>query len=131
MFIGDLAEVVLIQGPTKQKLVVGVDGNWNSTFIPRWYFVNSNEKLEHTAAEIRGGLDGLIIAKGIESSYSKIPSLKLSQILEMYYSARGLFDISTRACNRGTLFPGVAPNSTMFSQVISYTVLSLDKALQI
>lgn len=125
MLIGDLAEVVLIQGPMKQKLVVGANGNWNSSSMPRWYFLNSHEKLEFTAAEIRGGLDGLIIANEIESLYSKVPTLKLSQILEMYYSARGLFDSSIKACNRGTLFPAVAQNSTMSSQVkLCYSIIS-------
>lgn len=120
MLIGDLAEVALIQGPRNEKLSVGVNGNWNSSAVPHWYFLSSNDKLEFTTAEIRGGLDGLIIANKIESLYSQIPSLKLSQILDMYYSNHGLVDPSIKACNRRTLFTEVAPNSTMSAQVILY-----------
>lgn len=118
-----MAEVTLIQGPTNEKLSVGVNGNWNSSSVPRWYFLKSNEKLQFTTAEIRGDLDGLILANEIESLYSKIPTLKLSQILDMYYNARGLFNPSIRACNRKTLFKTLAENSTMIAQVIYYVIL--------
>ncbi|XP_070159046.1 uncharacterized protein [Polyergus mexicanus] len=120
---GDLAEVTLIQGPTNEKLNVGVNGNWNSSFVPRWYFLNSNEKLQFTTAEIRGGLDGLILANEIESLYSKIPTLKLSQILNMYYSTRGLFNPSIRACNRKTLFTTLTENSTLSMQTYSASLV--------
>lgn len=124
ILLGDLAEVALMQGPTKnEKFSVGVNGNWNSSALPRWYFLNSNEKLQFTTAEIRGDLDGLILANEVESMYKKIPYLKLSQILEMYYSPRGFFSPSIRACNRRTLFQKSASNSTMSSQVISCKIL--------
>lgn len=117
-----MAEVILIQGPTNQKLSVGANGNWNSSFVPRWYFLNSNEKLQFTTAEIRGDLDGLILANEIESLYSKIPTLKLSQILHMYYSTRGLFNPLIKACNRKMLFKSLTGNSTLTMQVICYTI---------
>ncbi|XP_076243989.1 uncharacterized protein LOC143185138 [Calliopsis andreniformis] len=120
---GDLAEVALIQGPTGEKLSVGVTGNWNSTTLPRWYFLNSNDKLEMTTAEIRGGLDGLILANEISKWYTKMPSLKLSQIFDMYYSPRGLFDSPIKACNRRTLFTSVAPNETMTAQAYAAALL--------
>ncbi|XP_029678047.1 uncharacterized protein LOC115244498 [Formica exsecta] len=120
---GDLAEVTLIQGPTNEKLSVGVNGNWNSSFVPRWYFLNSNEKLQFTTAEIRGDLDGLILANEIESLYSKIPTLKLSQILNMYYSTRGLLNPSIRACNRKTLFTTLTENSTLSMQTYSASLV--------
>jgi len=120
MLTGDLAEVALLQGPRYDKVSVGVDGNWNSSFLPRWYFLKSNEKLEFTTAEIRGALDGLILANEIESLYTKVPTLRLSQILDMYYNAHGLFNSSIRACNRRTLFKTIASGSTMNEQVILY-----------
>ncbi|XP_050446645.1 uncharacterized protein LOC126849116 [Cataglyphis hispanica] len=120
---GDLAEVTLIQGPTNEKLSVGVNGNWNSSFMPRWYFLNSNEKLQFTTAEIRGDLDGLILASEIESLYSRIPTLKLSQILNMYYSTRGLFNPSIRACNRKKLFTTLTENSTLSMQAYSASLV--------
>lgn len=117
--VGDLAEVTLIQGPTGHKLEVGVSGNWNSSSVPRWYFLKRNDSLEFTTAEIRGDIDGLILANEIENLYSKVPKLKLSQILDMYYGARGLFDHSVRACNRGSQFATISSNAsqTMSDQV--------------
>ncbi|XP_043261314.1 uncharacterized protein LOC122402521 isoform X2 [Colletes gigas] len=120
---GDLAEVALIQGPRGEKISVGATGNWNSTSLPRWYFLNTNEKLEMTIAEIRGDLDGLILANEINKWYSKIPNLKLSQIFDMYYSKQGFFDSSIRACNRRTLFTAVAPNETMSAQTYRAALL--------
>ncbi|XP_011055834.1 PREDICTED: uncharacterized protein LOC105146903 [Acromyrmex echinatior] len=108
---GDLAEVILMQGPTNnkdEKFVVGVDGNWNSSALPRWYFLTNNSKLQFTAAEIRGDIDGFILAREIEALFSKIPKLRLSQILDLYYSSRGLFNPTIRACNRKTLFENIS-----------------------
>ncbi|XP_076648480.1 uncharacterized protein LOC143356563 [Halictus rubicundus] len=120
---GDLAEVALIQGPTKSKVSVGTTGHWNSTALPRWYFLDSNETFEMTTAEIRGDLDGLILANEITKLYSNRPSLRLSQVFDMYYSERGLFEPSIRACNRRTLFTAVASNETMTNQTYSAAVL--------
>ncbi|XP_031849271.2 uncharacterized protein LOC116434746 isoform X1 [Nomia melanderi] len=119
---GDLAEVALTRGPLG-KISVGGIGHWNSTALPRWYFLDSNDTLEMTTAEIRGDIDGLILANEINKWYSRIPSLKLSQIFDMYYSTQGLFDSSIRACNRRTLFTSVAPNETMSAQAYSAAVL--------
>ncbi|KAL6254281.1 hypothetical protein P5V15_014896 [Pogonomyrmex californicus] len=120
---GDLAEVTLIQGPTNEKFSIGVNGTWNSSAMPRWYFLKNNEKLQFTAAEIRGDLDGLIIAGKIESLYTNIPTLRLSQILDLYYSPRGLFDPWIRACNRRILFRTIASNSTMAEQAYSASLI--------
>lgn len=120
---GDLAEVALRLGPVRDKLSVGVTGNWNSTALPRWYFLSSNEKFEMTTAEIRGDLDGLILANEISKRYSNMPSLRLSQIFDMYYSPLGFFDTSIRACDRRTLFTSVAPNKTMTDQTYSAALL--------
>ncbi|XP_014480886.1 PREDICTED: uncharacterized protein LOC106747658 [Dinoponera quadriceps] len=129
---GDLAEVVLIQGPVGQKLTIGSNGNWNSSAEPHWYFLKSNNSLEFTTAEIRGNFDGLILANEIETLYSRVPTLKLSQILEMYYGAHGLFDHSIRACNRGILFTTMTSNAsqTMFAQTYSAS-MALKEDLQI
>lgn len=106
-----------MQGPIGESLQVGANGNWNSTAMPRWYFLNTFEKLQFTTAEIRGDLDGLILANEIKLWYSRIPNLRLSQIVDMYYSAPGLFNSTIRACNRRSLFRYVAPNSTLCEQV--------------
>ncbi|OAD54860.1 hypothetical protein WN48_06060 [Eufriesea mexicana] len=120
---GDLAEIALRLGPLRGELSVGVTGNWNSTALPRWYFLKSNDKYEMTTAEIRGDLDGLILANEINKWYSKISSLRLSQVFDMYYSSLGFFDSSIKACNRRTLFTSVAPNQTMVEQTYSAALL--------
>lgn len=115
---GNLAEVALRQSPLVDKpLNIGVDGHWNSSELPRWYFLGSNEDLFYTAAEIRGDLDGLILASELPAWYARVPNLKLSQILDMYYSERGVFNSSIRACNRKNLLASVAPKLTMAEQV--------------
>ncbi|XP_011864273.1 PREDICTED: uncharacterized protein LOC105560092 [Vollenhovia emeryi] len=119
---GDLAEVTLMQGPTNE-IGVGVNGMWNSSSLPRWYFLKSNEKLEFTTAEIRGDIDGLILASEIEALYSKVPSLRLSQILDQYYSPRGLFNPSIRACNRKKLFQTIIPKTIMTEQAYSASLI--------
>lgn len=82
---GDAAEVALHQGPVGD-IQVGASGAWNSTALPRWYFVSQNTRLEMTDAEIRGGIDGLIIGLNIRQWAQQAPTLRLSQLLEMYYS---------------------------------------------
>ncbi|XP_071627923.1 uncharacterized protein [Temnothorax longispinosus] len=119
---GDLAEITLMQGPTNEKISIGVNGMWNSSAMPRWYFLKSNQKLQFTTAEIRGDIDGLILASEIEALYSKVPTLRLSQILDQYYSSRGLFNSSIRACDRKTLFQTI-PKSIMSAQAYTASLV--------
>ncbi|KAL0102783.1 hypothetical protein PUN28_018225 [Cardiocondyla obscurior] len=107
---GDLAEVTLWQGPASNKISIGANGNWNSSSMPRWYFLKSNENLQFTTAEVRGDIDGFVLANEIEKLYSKVSRLKLSQVLDLYYSSRGLFSPSLRACNRKALFQELKPS---------------------
>ncbi|XP_023246889.1 uncharacterized protein LOC111643380 [Copidosoma floridanum] len=122
---GDLAEVALKQGPQIQgnRYVVGVEGNWNSTTKPLFYFLNSNENLEMTGAEIRGDIDGLILANRVLQYYEKSRNLRLSQVLDMYYGERGFFDRNVRACKRREHFVTVAPTDTLKSQTLSAVIL--------
>ncbi|XP_011501690.1 PREDICTED: uncharacterized protein LOC105365272 [Ceratosolen solmsi marchali] len=121
---GDLAEVALIQGPQQSDhFNLGVDGNWNSTTQPRYYFLNANENLQMTAAELRGGIDGLVLASQVPIHYSRFGNLKLSQIFDMYYSNKGFFDPNNRACDRRTHLPNVAPINTLTSQTYSAAVI--------
>lgn len=83
---GDLAEVTLMQSPINSVVTVGAPGAWNSTAVPRWYFLSQRENLEMTDAEIRGGIDGLILGTNIQAWRAQIGTMRLSQLLEMYYS---------------------------------------------
>lgn len=114
---GDLVEVALRQGPMKDTpFKVGTEGHFISSIIPKSYYLNEDQALELTAAEIRGDLDGLIMANEISYWYSKVPSIKLSQILDMYYSDRGVFNATIRACNRKNLLKYIAQNDTITKQ---------------
>lgn len=130
---GDLAEATLRQ-PANANIQVGASGAWNNSAVPRWFFLSQRERLEMTDAEIRGGLDGLILAMNVAAWRERHQGLRLSQILDMYYSQRGMFGMTdeasaVRACNRRNLFPVVAPMETLRSQAIAFTSV-LDGEMQ-
>lgn len=129
---GDLAEVALLQAPllpNSDRPSVGVSGAWNNTAIPRWYFISQRERLEMTDAEIRGGLDGLFLARNIIEWRSRFNALRLSQVLEMYYSHRGVLGVDNRACNRRSLFTNVAPLTELREQATAFSTV-LDREMQ-
>lgn len=127
---GDLAEVSLLQGPVSPNINIGAAGGWNSTTVPRWYFLSQREQLEMTDAEIRGGLDGLILAMNIAAWRSSSSTLKLSQLLDMYYSQRGVFGSGVRACARNTLFTTVAPIATLQAETNAFATI-LDREMRL
>ncbi|KAF2884989.1 hypothetical protein ILUMI_21163 [Ignelater luminosus] len=128
--VGDLSEVALHQGAGgKDAFVVGAKGGWNGTQAPRWYFINKIINNEMTDAEIRGGLDGLIIAKNVKDWKQKFSNLKVSQVLDMYYSSRGVFSNKNfRACNRNRIFTEVAPQKDLTEQTIANSFLLNEEA---
>uniref|UniRef100_A0A336MV53 CSON008067 protein n=1 Tax=Culicoides sonorensis TaxID=179676 RepID=A0A336MV53_CULSO len=126
---GDVSEAALLQGPNKKRdIQVGAKGAWNSTTLPRWYFLSQRDRFEMTDAEIRGGLDGLIIAKKIKQWNDQVSGLRLSQILDMYYSQRGIFSGDEKACKRKDLFEEVAPIAELKQQSTAFSSI-LDKTL--
>lgn len=127
---GDLAEVALLQGPMTRDVNVGVPGAWNSTVVPRWYFLSQRERLEMTDGEIRGGIDGLVLALHIQEWRSQASQLRLSQVLEMYYSQRGVFSSDIRSCNRRSLFTQVAPMAQLQAQTTAFSTV-LDREMQL
>ncbi|XP_034107010.1 uncharacterized protein LOC117569805 [Drosophila albomicans] len=129
---GDLAEVTLVQVPvsTNNAASVGATGGWNDTVLPHWYFLTQRTNLEATDAEIRGGLDGLIIAKNIAQWKTQASSLKLSQLLRMYYSTTGVLGSGITACSRQSQFPIVAPTTEMQGQVSAFAQV-LDNEMQL
>lgn len=126
---GDLAEIALLQGP-QPPLQIGSPGTFNSTTMPRWYFLTQRERHEMTDAEIRGGMDGLILAMNIEAWRNRVPNIRLSQVLDMYYSQRGVMNTDFRACNRNSLFTGIAPVATMVDQTNAFGTV-LDREMQL
>lgn len=129
---GDIAEAVLRQSLT--TIQVGAAGAWNSSTVPHWYFLSQRERLEMTDAEIRGGIDGLTLASNIVEWRNRAQNLRLSQVLDMYFSQRGIFGMvneegAIRACNRRNLFPIIAPMDRLREQALAFTTV-LDAEMQ-
>lgn len=120
---GDLAEVALLQvpfSPTEQA-TVGATGGWNSTVMPKWYFLKQRQNLEATDAEIRGAIDGLILALNVEQWNNQVSNLKLSQLLRMYYSLDGVMGSGIMACNRMQTFQAIANyQQTLLAQTSAF-----------
>ncbi|KAH8252005.1 hypothetical protein KR038_004664 [Drosophila bunnanda] len=129
---GDLAEVALVQVPVSSgnAASVGATGGWNDTVLPHWYFLSERTNLEATDAEIRGGLDGLILAKNVANWRTQASSLKLSQLLRMYYSTNGVLSSGVNACSRQSLFPTVAPSQEMEAQTAAFAQV-LEREMQL
>ncbi|XP_068626464.1 uncharacterized protein [Battus philenor] len=133
--VGDLAEVVVNQGPrvgaSSQRMVIGSNNRWNDTILPRDYYLlpqNSSVIDWHfTDAEILSGIDGLILAKYLPSWLEQRQSLRLSQVLDMYYSNEGVsFEPTVRACNRLTLYNDVVDSSILMDETLKFAhILSL------
>lgn len=121
---GDLVEAALYR---RKKLKMGVSGNWNSTVAPRYYFIEEQDRYEITDAEIRGGLDGLIIAQQITEWRKQVSTLRISQILDMYYGPRGVLGTKYRACARKTILTEAAPTQIMQEQTLAFGYLFNDE----
>ncbi|XP_026319917.1 uncharacterized protein LOC113230276 [Hyposmocoma kahamanoa] len=104
---GDLAEAALIQGTERgsaTSVSIGVAGGWNSTQARRYLMLQSSTNVQMTDPEIRGDVDGFVLGTVIQSALNIYNGLKLSQVLDMYYSPlNGVFQSEMRACNRQAL----------------------------
>lgn len=127
---GDLAEVTLLQGPLSREISVGAAGAWNSTTVPHWYFLSQRERLEMTDAEIRGGIDGLAIGSNIAEWRRDVSQLRLSQLLDMYYSNHGILSTKFRSCNRRGLFSEYVQPQQLQTQAIAFSTV-LDREMQL
>ncbi|KAG7207191.1 hypothetical protein KM043_008876 [Ampulex compressa] len=116
---GELAEMVVYQGPyVGSDMILGATGFWNSTIWPSIYYViGQYENFDLTRAELIGAIDGLILAESIRDWQRDMYSLRLSQILNMYYSNKGIsFDPRIRVCDRSRAFPHIVPRTILVEQ---------------
>ncbi|XP_024937056.1 uncharacterized protein LOC107264079 isoform X2 [Cephus cinctus] len=121
---GDLAEMAVYQGPiVGSEMAIGATGFWNSTMRPSiFYLTDKHGSLDATRAEVVGGVDGLVIAGNLQGWIDQIHSLRLSQVLDMYYSNRGVsFDKNIKACERARAFLHVAPKTILDEQTYTMT----------
>lgn len=89
--VGDIAEVVVFQGPTG-NFTIGFAGMWNETELPRMIHLIGNQggNWHLTDTEILSGIDGIFISQQVSAWTSRIRRLRLSQVLEMYYLHQGI-----------------------------------------
>lgn len=89
--VGDLAEVVLFQGPIG-NFTVGFSGLWNDTEFPRMLHLRGSQSgIWHlTDSELLSGIDGIFVSQQVSGWASRIRRLRLSQVLEMYYLHKGI-----------------------------------------
>ncbi|XP_020295729.1 uncharacterized protein LOC109860805 isoform X2 [Pseudomyrmex gracilis] len=120
---GELAEMVVNQGPiVDTDMTIGATGFWNNTMRPNVYYLKSkNDYFDATRAEIVGDIDGLIIAKKIQGWIDEFYSLRLSQILDMYYTDEGitLFNENIRVCDRKKAFSHNVPKTLLDEQTFA------------
>ncbi|XP_011298010.1 uncharacterized protein [Fopius arisanus] len=117
---GDLAEMAVHQGPSVgDRMLLGATGFWNSSIRPQmFYLLGKDGSFDATRAEIVGAVDGFIIAKHLKQWTSNFTTLRLSEILDMYYSPKGMsFDSTVKACNRGQSFWYIASPTVLEQQV--------------
>lgn len=105
--IGQSALVAVTTTTTSNTRYLGPQGQFgNSTASPKLFTLETNNDgiISYLSrSEVFAGIDALLIQKVLQSSTSS--TLKLSQVLRMYYSERGLPDRSDfRACNRMEAF---------------------------
>ncbi|XP_076757832.1 uncharacterized protein LOC143427508 [Xylocopa sonorina] len=123
---GDLAEMVVYQGPLLgNNMTLGATGFWENTLRPIIYYLrDSQEKFDATRAELIGGIDGMIIASYLQTWIQDFSSLRLSQILGMYYSYEGVtFNTNVKACARAQTFLSAIPKTILNEQ--TYTIAQL------
>ncbi|XP_030029400.2 uncharacterized protein LOC115446757 [Manduca sexta] len=120
---GDLAEAVLIQGTDRgsSAISIGTAGNWNSTQPPRHYMLHSRTNVEMTDPEIRGDIDGFVLGSAVPSALGTFSTMRLSQYLDMFYSARnGVFNPVLRACNRRDLIQQYITSTNLASETFAF-----------
>lgn len=116
---GELAEMVVYQGPLLgNNMTLGATGFWQNTMRPTiYYFSKSYENFDATRAELIGGIDGMVIASYLQTWIQDFYSLRLSQILEMYYSNEGVtFNTNVKACDRAQTFLYAVPKTILNEQ---------------
>lgn len=123
---GDMAEVVLFQGPSG-NFTIGYPGMWNSTELPRMFHLlgNQQSRWHLTDTEILSGIDGIFVSQQVSGWTSRIRRLRLSQVLEMYYLHQGISIPTIESNMRRRFFRGKAlpksPDQSTFDDIVPAT----------
>lgn len=73
--------------------------NENISF--RYLSERHRARWEFTDSEMLAGIDGIFLSNQISNWIQRIRRLRLSQVIEMYYSARGIPTMAIESANRG------------------------------
>ncbi|XP_037915638.1 uncharacterized protein LOC119654365 [Hermetia illucens] len=114
--VGDLAEVCAQQAPYRgENVSVGFTGYWDDMQHPMTrYLVNGDyNSWQLTDSEILAGLDSYHLGKYVNSWVKRMPMLRLSQLLEMYYSSRGIPGSSVNTFRKPALAPDSGTDATV------------------
>lgn len=128
---GDIGQSALVASLTSTltKVYLGPVGRFaNSTAAPKLFTLGDgyNGAIAYlTRAEIFAGIDALLIQESLRSLSSS--KLKLSQLLRMYYSDRGLPNFpDSRACNRMNAFRQFGYDSKIKEQALNFAYAYAD-----
>jgi len=69
--------------------LLGLNGRWNDTFCPTSFALERASSIRFTTAELLGGLDGFNLGTLRKHLMSMRKSIKLSELLRIYYSPTG------------------------------------------
>lgn len=120
---GDLAQLALLQGPSQSGVRLGVLGGWNDTLIPKYYFLREQPRDALSEADVKGDIDGLLLGLNVYDWSRQTTNLKLSQVLDMYYSERGVFDKNFRVCRRNDLIQSLTQSNVLQDQTQNFAYI--------
>ncbi|VVD01344.1 unnamed protein product [Leptidea sinapis] len=84
--------------------------------------LNNRVNVEMTDPEISGDIDGFVLGTLLNTELSGSGTIRLSQLLDMYYSERnGVFNPDRRACNRRQLSQDFIDRSTLVEETYAFT----------
>ncbi|CAL8086508.1 unnamed protein product [Orchesella dallaii] len=134
---GDVGQAAVLNAIYQISSAIPPRGEFNDTVCPREYilqqhpdptkeiFMDSASWSYMTEAEIRGGLDGLIIGSNIRR-WSPSYTIRLSDVLSQYYSEEGVIitgEQNFRSCDRSSLYSTSIGNANLEEQARSFATL--------
>lgn len=90
--------------------------NLDNSLSPKILYNSGSNEFALSMSTVRGALDGFFLGQNVEAWTRQYSELRISQIIDMYYSPRGVFNNSIKACNRKTLQPNALTESALVNE---------------